>query len=184
MKPWTAHPTAIVDATDIGAGTQIWAYAHVMEGARIGSSCTIGDHVFIETGAVVGNEVTIKNGVMLWDGVTIRDGAFIGPGALFTNDPHPRSPRYAVARDRYSTRTWLVPSVVEEGASIGAGALICPGVSIGAHAMIAAGAVVTHDVAAHALVQGVPARAAGWACRCGRSVGWDARSECARCSRV
>ena len=94
MTRWTAHSTAIVETTDVGGGTQIWAYAHVMEGSRVGSRCTIGDHAFVEGGAVIGNEVTVKNGVMVWDGVTIGDGAFIGPGVVFTNDRLPRSPRY------------------------------------------------------------------------------------------
>ena len=178
---WTAHATAIVETTDIGAGTQIWAYAHLMEGSRVGARCMIGDHAFVEGGAVVGNEVTVKNGAMVWDGVTIGDGAFIGPGVIFTNDRLPRSPRCSAARHRYATRSWLVPTLVGEGASIGAGAIICPGVSLGDYAMVAAGAVVTSDVRAHALVRGVPAREAGWVCRCGDRAAGDPGAACTRC---
>ena len=181
MTPWSAHPTALVESTEIGAGTQIWAYAHVMAGARIGSRCTLGDHAFVETGAVVGDEVTIKNGVMIWDGVTISDGAFIGPGVIFTNDRRPRSPRSSQSRDRYATRSWISPSLIGKGASIGAGAVICPGLTIGAYAVVAAGAVVTHDVPDHVLVRGVPARAAGWACRCGELMGEGSADRCAHC---
>lgn len=181
MTDWTAHSTAIVETTDVGSDTQIWAYAHVMEGARIGARCTIGDHAFVEGGAVIGNEVTVKNGVMVWDGVTIGDGAFIGPGVVFTNDRRPRSPRYTIARHRYATRAWLVPTLVGEGASIGAGGIIGPGVSIGAYAMVAAGAVVTSHVPAHALVRGVPARATGWVCRCGDIAAPEAGAECPQC---
>jgi UDP-2-acetamido-3-amino-2,3-dideoxy-glucuronate N-acetyltransferase len=179
--PWKAHSTAIVESAHVGADTQIWAYAHVMKGARIGSRCSVGDHAFIESGAVIGDEVTIKNGVMVWDGVTICDGAFIGPGVLFTNDPAPRSPRYAAALGRYATRAWLVVSLVGQGASIGAGAIICPGVSIGAHAMVGAGAVVTRDVPEHALVRGTPARVAGWVCTCGRHSGRELVGACVHC---
>jgi UDP-2-acetamido-3-amino-2,3-dideoxy-glucuronate N-acetyltransferase len=180
-RGWSAHPTALVECTQIGAGTQIWAFAHLMAGARVGSSCSIGDHAFIEGGADVGDAVTIKNGVMVWNGVTIADGAFIGPGVLFTNDRQPRSPRWHQAHSRYTTESWLLRTFVGEGASIGAGAIIAPGISIGAYAMVAAGAVVADDVADHALVRGVPARAAGWACRCGESVGVGGGETCVRC---
>ena len=178
---WAAHPTAIVESADIGSGTQIWAYAHVMQGAVIGSRCLVGDHAFVEGGALIGDEVTLKNGVMIWDGVTISDGAFIGPGVLFTNDRQPRSPRASFARPRYASRGWLARTWVGEGASIGAGAVIGPGVTIGAFAMVAAGAVVTRDVAEHSLVRGVPAAAAGWACCCGARVGLDAGDGCPTC---
>ena len=181
VTAWFAHPTAIVESTEIGVATQIWAYAHVMPGARIGSRCSVGDHAFVEGGAVIGDEVTLKNGVMVWDGVTIGDGAFVGPGVIFTNDRQPRSPRYAAAAHRYASRAWLAPTRVGAGASIGAGAVICPGISIGAHAMIAAGAVVTRDVAEHVLVRGVPAEPAGWACLCGAQVGKDAPGSCEHC---
>jgi acetyltransferase-like isoleucine patch superfamily enzyme len=170
-KPAFIHPAALCESDDVGDGTQIWAFAHVMKGAHVGRDCNVGDHVFIEDGAWVGDGVTIKNQVMVWNGVRIADGAFIGPGVIFTNDPYPRSPRIAgvpeIAR-RYSVEAnWLAATQVGEGAAIGAGAVILPGLSIGPYAMVAAGAVVTADIAAHELVSGNPARHAGYVGRSG-----------------
>lgn len=163
------HPRALCEAP-IGAGTRVWAFAHIMAGARVGASCNIGDHSFIEAGAVVGNRVTIKNGVMVWQGVTIGNDAFIGPGVIFTNDRYPRSARAPAARRRYLDQRWLEKTRVGKGASIGAGAVIGPGVSIGSHAMIAAGAVVVGDVSPYQLVAGNPARVIGWVDVAGRRV--------------
>jgi UDP-2-acetamido-3-amino-2,3-dideoxy-glucuronate N-acetyltransferase len=141
-----------------------------MKGAVVGRDCNIGDHAFLEAGARIGDRVTIKNQAMVWDGVEIDDDVFVGPGVSFTNDVVPRSARTplpAVA-ERYSHRKgWLVPTRVENGASLGARCVILAGVRIGACAMVAAGAVVTRDVPAHALVAGVPARRRAWVCVCG-----------------
>jgi len=162
----------------------VWAFAHVLPGATIGKRCNIGDHCFIESGVVVGDNVTVKNGCMLWDGVTIEAGVFIGPGVVFTNDRHPRSPRLADAADRYAGRGWLAETVVRTGASIGAGAVILPGLSIGEYAMVAAGAVVTKDVAAFSIVMGNPAAAVGWVCRCGTRLRVEeGRAVCGACGR-
>ncbi len=115
------HPQALCESKDIGAGTRIWAFAHVMSGAVIGRNCNIGDGVFIESGAIIGNEVTVKNQVMIWDGVRIEDEVFIGPGVVFTNDKTPRSPRMARVAERYQDRrNWCVPTVVHRGAALGA----------------------------------------------------------------
>jgi UDP-2-acetamido-3-amino-2,3-dideoxy-glucuronate N-acetyltransferase len=164
------HPRALCESDEVGSGTRIWAFAHVMRGAVVGHDCNIGDHAFIEAGVRLGDRVTVKNQAMLWDGVEIADDVFIGPGVSFTNDRHPRSPRIrlpAVAA-RYRRRMeWLLPTQIETGASIGAGCVILAGVRIGAYAMVAAGAVVTGDIAAQALVAGMPARRRGWVCRCG-----------------
>jgi UDP-2-acetamido-3-amino-2,3-dideoxy-glucuronate N-acetyltransferase len=166
--PALIHPQALCESNQIGDGTRVWAYAHVMPGAVVGRDCNIGDGAFIEGGAVVGDRVTIKNQVMLWSGVTICDDCFVGPGVIFTNDRTPRSPRMTSAAGRYrTTEAWRFPTIVEEGASLGAGAVVVCGITIGRHAMIGAGAVVTRDVAAHALVVGNPARPVGWVCRCG-----------------
>ncbi len=161
------HPTALVETTQIGEGTRIWAMVHVMKQVSLGKNCNIGDHCFLEAGAVVGDNVTIKNGNMLWEGVTLEDGVFVGPHVFFTNDRYPRSPRHPAASQRYATREWLVPTLVQEGASLGAAAVIVPGVTIGSFAMVGAGAVVTADVPPYALVLGNPARLHGWVCRCG-----------------
>ena len=168
------HHLALCESDTIGAGTRIWAFAHVMKAAQVGKDCNIGDHAFIESGARIGDRVTIKNGVMIWNGITIEDDVFIGPGAVFINDRFPRSPRMArtiaVAR-RYSDEAhWLARTHVERGASIGAAAVVGSGVRIGAFASVGAGAVVTKNIPAHRLVLGVPAREVGWVCICGRPV--------------
>ncbi len=149
------HPQAWIAAqAEIGARTRVWAFAHVLTGARVGSDCNLCDHTLIEGGAVVGDRVTIKCGVQLWAGVTIEDDVFVGPNATFTNDPFPRSRR----RPEEFART-----LVRRGASIGANATILPGVTIGAHAMIGAGAVVSRDVPSRAIVVGNPGYIRGYA---------------------
>ena len=163
-------------------GTRVWAFAHVLDGAVIGDHCNVCDHAFIEGGARIGNGVIIKNGAMIWDGVTLEDDVFVGPGAIFTNDLHPRSRHVRETGERYaSTERWLVPTTVRRGASIGAGALIVCGVTIGEYATVGAGAIVTKDVPDHRLVLGQPARPVGWVCRCGISL--DAHLVCPHCSR-
>jgi acetyltransferase-like isoleucine patch superfamily enzyme len=157
------HEKALCESEEIGSRTRVWAFAHVMKGARVGEDCNIGDHAFVEGGAVVGSRVTIKNGVQIWDGVTVKDEVFLGPGVVFTNDLSPRS-AFKKPRDQ-----WL-STVVERGASIGANATIVSGITIGEHAFIGAGAVVVRDVPAYALVVGNPARAKGWMCACGEKL--------------
>ena len=145
--PFYAHPDARIESGSIGPGTRVWAFAHVLDGARVGAECNLCDHTFIEGGAVVGDRVTLKCGVQLWDGVTLEDDVFVGPNATFTNDPFPRSRRHP----RQYART-----IVRKGASIGANATLLPGVTIGSYAMVGAGAVVTRDVPARAIVAGNP----------------------------
>jgi UDP-2-acetamido-3-amino-2,3-dideoxy-glucuronate N-acetyltransferase len=147
------HPQALCESSAIGAGTRIWAFAHVLPGARIGRDCNICDGVFVENDVTVGDRVTVKCGVQLWDGLLLEDDVFIGPNATFTNDRFPRSKVYPEAFSR---------TVVREGASIGANATILPGIEIGAGAMVGAGAVVTRSVPANAIVAGNPARIAGY----------------------
>jgi UDP-2-acetamido-3-amino-2,3-dideoxy-glucuronate N-acetyltransferase len=146
------HPNALVESASIGAGTRVWAFAHVLPGAVIGRDCNICDGVFVEGDVVVGDRVTVKCGVQLWDGVRLEDDAFVGPNATFTNDPFPRSQRYPASFPR---------TVVKRGASIGANATLLPGVTIGERAMVGAGAVVTRDVPPGAIVVGNPARVVG-----------------------
>lgn len=147
------HPNGIVDAgARIGAGTRVWAFAHVLPGATIGADCNICDHVFVENDVVIGNRVTVKSGVQLWDGVRLEDDVFVGPNATFTNDTFPRSKQYIEP----------VKTVVRRGASVGANATILAGVVIGRSAMVGAGAVVTGNVPPNAIVVGNPARIAGY----------------------
>ena len=154
VEPTFIHEKALVEAgAVIGAGTRVWAFAHVLPGAVIGEQCNICDQTFIENDVVVGNRVTIKCGVQLWDGITIKDDVFVGPNATFTNDHFPRS------RQRPDA---FLRTTVFAGASIGANATILPGVSIGMQAMVGAGAVVTTDVPPHAIVVGNPARIIGY----------------------
>ena len=183
MKKSHIHPTALAESREIGAGTRVWAFTHILPGARVGQNCNIGDHCFIESGAVVGDNVTLKNGNMVWEGVHLADGVFVGPNVFFTNDRHPRSPRLPQARKRYATkRNWLVPTTIERGAALGAGAIILAGVNVGEFATVGAGAVVTKPVPAYALVVGNPARQVGWVCRCGKSLQFRRRrAVCADC---
>jgi UDP-2-acetamido-3-amino-2,3-dideoxy-glucuronate N-acetyltransferase len=150
-----------------------------MPGAVIGEDCQLGDHVFVEGGAIVGHRVTIKNMVMLWDGVVLEDDVFVGPNAVFTNDRRPRSPRSQAMKERYADRSWLSPTTVRTGASIGANATILSGLTIGQHALVGAGAVITKDVLPHALMIGNPARQVGWVSDTGATL--DFQNGLARC---
>lgn len=143
------HPSADVKSLTIGEGTTVWQFVVILAQARIGRGCNINAHCFIENDVVLGDRVTVKCGVYLWDGLRVADDVFIGPNATFTNDRLPRSKQYPES---------FPITVIESGASIGAAAVILPGLTIGAGAMIGAGAVVTHDVPARALVVGNPAR--------------------------
>jgi acetyltransferase-like isoleucine patch superfamily enzyme len=143
------HPQGICDSLNVGAGTRVWAFAHVLSGAVVGTECNICDHVFVENDVVIGDRVTIKSGVQLWDGIRLEDDVFVGPNATFSNDRYPRSKIYPAE---------YLKTVVRRGASIGANATILPGLAIGERALVAAGSVVTRDVPARVLVQGNPAR--------------------------
>ena len=168
------HPQALCESDSVGDATRIWAFAHVMKGASVGRDCNIGEGAFVESGAILGDRVTLKNHVLVWDGVQLGDDVFVGPGVLFTNDLNPRSPRMPRAQARYQDRLrWHLKSLICCGASLGAGAVILPGVTVGEYAMVGAGAVVTKDVDPHRLVVGNPARPIGWVCVCGIRLGDD-----------
>ena len=150
----------IDDNVTIGAGTKIWHFCHIQTGAIIGEQCSLGQNVNIGSKVVIGNHVKIQNNVSIYEGVTVEDDVFCGPSCVFTNDLTPRS-RYPKGRENYKK------TVIKKGASIGANATIVCGNIIGEYAMIAAGAVVTHDVPAYALMAGIPARQIGMGDRFG-----------------
>lgn len=182
-KPrYTAHPTATIDpGCDIGEGTTIWHYSHLMEGARIGRDCTIGQNVFVASGAVIGDRVKLQNNVSVYDGVVLEDEVFCGPSMVFTNV---RTPRSHLPRQDEFQRT-----LVKHGATVGANATVVCGHTIGRYAFVGAGAVVTDDVPDYALVVGVPAKVVGWMCQCGVRLparNGEAHDEqaCPRCETV
>jgi UDP-2-acetamido-3-amino-2,3-dideoxy-glucuronate N-acetyltransferase len=147
------HDHALCETSHVGGGTRIWAFAHVLDGARIGEDCNICDGVFVEGTVVVGDRVTVKCGVQLWDGVELEDDVFIGPNATFTNDRFPRSRQWLEEHPR---------TIVRAKATVGANATILPGLEIGRGAMVGAGAVVTRSVPPNAVVMGNPARIKGY----------------------
>ena len=162
--PAFVHPTSVVDdGAVIGAGSSIWHFCHVMAGARIGPGCVIGQNVMIGAGVIVGARCKIQNNVSLYAGVVLEDEVFCGPSSVFTNV---LTPRAFVER-----KNEFLPTLVRRGATVGANATVICGTTIGAYAMVGAGAVVTREVADHALVAGSPARRIGWVSRTGERLG-------------
>lgn len=155
-----AHETAVIDQPcEIGAGTRIWHFSHIMRDCRIGSRCNIGQNVVVSTGCVVGNNVKIQNNVSVYTGVTIEDDVFLGPSMVFTNVLNPRA--FIERKSEYRA------TFVRRGATVGANATIVCGLTVGEYCLVGAGAVVTRDVAPFATVYGSPARLHGWTCWCG-----------------
>jgi len=179
------HPKALVETDAIGPGTRIWANVHVMKNVVIGPDCNICDGAFLESGCAIGRGVTIKTHVDVGEGVTIKDGVFVGPHVVFTNDLRPRSPRLALAAPRYAEKkNWLVPTVVEEGATLGAGVVVSSGITIGAWSFSAAGSVILQDVPPFAFMLGNPARPIGFVCACAAKLNLqDGKAICAECAR-
>ena len=161
------HPTAIVEQPiQLGAGTKIWHFTHVMPEVRIGRDCVLGQNVFVARGAHIGNNVKVENNVSVFEGVTLEDDVFCGPSCVFTNVINPRS--------HVSRKHEYRPTLIRQGASLGANSVIVCGHTVGRYAFVGAGAIVTHDVPDYALVVGNPARRIGWVCACG--VRLDTRS--------
>ncbi|MEW5975388.1 MAG: Gfo/Idh/MocA family oxidoreductase [Acidobacteriota bacterium] len=168
------HPSSTVDhPCEIGSGTRIWHYSHIMQDCRIGRNCNIGQNVVVSPGCVLGENVKVQNNVSIYTGVICEDDVFLGPSMVFTNVTNPRS--HIVRRGEYKT------TLVKRGASIGANATIVCGRTIGRYAFIGAGAVVTRDVADYALVMGNPARQVGWMCQCGVRLRFADNATQARC---
>ncbi len=168
------HASAYVDeGAVIGAGTRIWHFCHVNPGAVVGERCSLGQNVVLMPGVRVGNNVKIQNNVSVYEGVTLEDDVFCGPSMVFTNVINPRS--------HVSRKHEYQPTLVRRGTTIGANATVLCGTTLGEYAFVAAGAVITKDVPAFALVAGVPARRIGWMCRCGERLDAAGRGPCAAC---
>lgn len=177
-KDYQADITSLVDdGAQIGEGTRIWQFCNIMNDVIIGMHCNIGQNVFIENGVRIGNNVKIKNNVALYQGVICEDDVFLGPNCVFTNVINPRS--FIEKKHEFKQ------TVVKKGATIGANATILCGNTIGSYAMIGAGAVVTHNVDAHQLVVGNPARVVGYVCRCGEKLQEDSDGwRCLHCGKL
>lgn len=174
MNNFFVHESSIVDDNvDIGEGTKIWHFSHIQSGAKIGRNCSFGQNVNVSNNVTVGDGVKVQNNVSLYEGVELEDYVFCGPSMVFTNDLTPRA-RYPKGHDGYKK------TLVKHDATIGANATIVCGHIIGEYATIAAGAVVTKDVPAHALMAGVPAKQIGWVCECGQVLD---NGTCPDCSR-
>lgn len=176
-RRYFAHPTAVVDGScEIGEGTRIWHFSHIMKGATLGRDCNLGQNVFVSSDVRIGNNVKIQNNVSVYTGVELEDDVFCGPSMVFTNVINPRS--HIVRRHEYKR------TLVRRGASLGANSTIICGNTIGQYAFIAAGAVVTNNVPDFALVAGVPARQLGWMCYCGARLNISgSESTCASCDK-
>lgn len=170
----TIHPSAIVDAGAVlGDGCRVWHFVHISAGARIGKACSFGQGVYVGNDVRIGDNVKIQNNVSVYEGVVLEDDVFCGPSMVFTNVINPRS--------HVSRRGDFLRTLVRRGATIGANATVLCGTTLGEYCFIGAGAVITKDVLAFAIMTGVPARRSGWACRCGVPLHGDGRMTCARC---
>lgn len=175
---YVVHPSSSIDDdVEIGPGSRIWHFCHVMSGARIGAGVSLGQNVFVGRNVTIGDRCKVQNNVSIYEGVTLEDDVFCGPSVVFTNVNRPRA-AFPVSADAYQR------TLIRRGCTIGANATIVCGVTVGAHSFVGAGAVVTKDVADHALVLGVPAHPHGWACVCGAELRLQrGTAQCAICAR-
>jgi UDP-2-acetamido-3-amino-2,3-dideoxy-glucuronate N-acetyltransferase len=166
-KEFFVHETSVIDSgCRIGKGTKIWHFSHIMQSAEIGVDCVMGQNVFVGRGVKIGNNVKIENNVSVFEGVTLEDGVFCGPSCVFTNVINPRS--------LISRKHEFKPTLVREGATIGANATIICGNTVGRYALIGAGAVVTKNIPDYAVAYGNPAELQGWVCECGLNLDFKA----------
>lgn len=165
MADFFVHEKAICETENVGKGTRVWSFSHIMKNVEIGEDCNFGDHTFVENGVRIGNRVTVKNGVSIWNGVEVGDDVFLGPNCVLTNDLFPRSKVYH-AED--------VRTILKRGVSIGANATIVCGHTLGEYCLVAAGAVVTKDVPPFALVLGSPAKVRGYVSKHGDKLNFNA----------
>jgi UDP-2-acetamido-3-amino-2,3-dideoxy-glucuronate N-acetyltransferase len=176
-RGYSVNSTAVVDeGAEIGAGTKIWHFTHIMSGARIGGNCIIGQNVFIGSGALLGNNIKVQNNVSIYDGVILEDDVFCGPSMVFTNVFNPRS---FISRKKEFRKT-----LIKRGATIGANVTIVCGNTIGQYAFIGAGSVVTKDVPDYALVYGNPGKVKEWVCQCAEEIAFrSGKAVCKACGK-
>jgi UDP-2-acetamido-3-amino-2,3-dideoxy-glucuronate N-acetyltransferase len=160
------HPLADIQSKNIGPNTKFWQFSIVLENAVIGDNCNINCHTFIENDVIIGDNVTVKSGVYIWDGIVIHNNVFIGPNVTFTNDKYPKSKVYP---------TEFQNTIIHNGASIGAAAIILGGVTIGENALVAAGALITKDVPANTMVKGSPAKVVAYLDKNGNKLIWNGK---------
>jgi len=178
MSDYFVHESAYVDQpVDVGSGTKIWHFCHISKGAKIGRNCSLGQNVYVGSRVEIGNNCKIQNNVSVYDLVTLEDNVFCGPSMVFTNDMNPRA--------AFPKGGKWIPTIVKNGASLGANCTIICGHTIGKHAFVAAGSVVRFDVPDFAIVAGVPAKIIGWMCECGEKLtfGESAVCLCSNCQR-
>lgn len=178
-KGYFVHPSSYIDEdVQIGKGTQIWHFCHIMKGARLGENCKLGQNVYVGPDVHIGNNVKIQNNVSIYPGVILEDDVFCGPSMVFTNIINPRS-AYPRNSEEFYKKT-----LVKRGASIGANATIVCGNTLGRYSFVGAGSVVTKSIPDYALVYGNPARIQGWMCECGEKLIFNRdRSVCKGCTR-
>ena len=180
-KPYWIHRTADVNRrAKIGRGTKVWHHSQILAGASVGPGCSIGHNCFVGGRAKLGRGVKLESNIDVWDLVTLENYVFVGPSAVFTND---RNPRAKYPKRRFPAYGSWLPTLVRDGASIGANATILCGVTVGRWAMVGAGAIVTKDVPDYAIVVGTPAHVVGWICECGNKLPTAAKPRCRTCGR-